>query len=608
MVGYNHGTISNSYSSGSVNGHSYVGGLVGINNNGTISNSYATGSVNGHSYVGGLVGINNNGTISNSYATGSVNGNSDVGGLVGYNDRTISNSYATGSVNGDYSIGGLVGYNYHGIISSSYATGSVVGTDFLGGFVGYNWYGTITNSYASGTVTRLSGSDTNFGGLLGYANFETITNSFYDKETNTASMNDSSYGKTKAEILSSFSNLTGWGTTGGGASVSGYEVVLLPYLIGVTKDEDKSKSILFSGGSGTEVNPYTITNWTQLQNINNSNIVSSSYYFNLLNNINSSTTGYMGNSGEGWNPIGDYTNNFNGRFDGLGFTISNLYINRPSQNYVGLFGYTNNATIKNIGLKDVDISGRNSTGGLVGFNENGTISNSYSSGSVTGTNYVGGLVGYKWDGTISNSYASGNVNGNSNVGGLVGYMNNYFFNVTISNSYASGSVTGTNHVGGLVGYNNFGTILDSFYDKTKNPNSNLLGIGKTTAELEDINTFQNAGWSITADTALVKGTPILKNGSWIIGTYIAPTPTPNPTPNPTPTDNNQKPKVDEQVQRVIASIEPSTNSNSSSNQSVPNSLNSNIKTLSFNGVDETRVINGGVKMPENIANEEDIIK
>nr|HRM36213.1 hypothetical protein [Aliarcobacter cryaerophilus] len=84
----------------------------------------------------------------------------------------------------------------------------------------------------------------------------------------------------------------------------------------------------------------------------------------------------------------------------------------------------------------------------------------------------------------------------------------------------------------------------------------------------------------------------------------------NPTPTPTPTDNNQKPKVDEQVQKVVASIEPSTNSNSnsSSNQSLPNSLNSNIRTLSFNGVDETRVINGGVKMPENIANEEDIIK
>ncbi|PRM98078.1 hypothetical protein CJ667_03880, partial [Aliarcobacter cryaerophilus] len=73
-------------------------------------------------------------------------------------------------------------------------------------------------------------------------------------------------------------------------------------------------------------------------------------------------------------------------------------------------------------------------------------------------------------------------------------------------------------------------------------------------------------------------------------------------PTPTPTDNNQKPKVDEKVQRVIASIEPSTNSSSSSNQSVPSSLNSDIRTLSFNGVDETRVINGGVRVPDNIVN------
>lgn len=164
---------------------------------------------------------------------------------------------------------------------------------------------------------------------------------------------------------------------------------------------------------------------------------------------------------------------------------------------------------------------------------------------------------------------------------------------TITNSYATGTANGNDNVGGLVGFNTYdGIITNSFYDKTKNPNSNVLGIGKTTAELEDINTFKNAGWSITADTALVKGTPILRNGSWVI--YV--------TPTPTPTNNNQKPKVDEKVQRVIASIEPSTNSNSSSNQSLPNSLNSNIRTLSFNGVDETRVINGGVRVPDDIVN------
>ncbi|WP_206193661.1 hypothetical protein, partial [Aliarcobacter cryaerophilus] len=152
------------------------------------------------------------------------------------------------------------------------------------------------------------------------------------------------------------------------------------------------------------------------------------------------------------------------------------------------------------------------------------------------------------------------------------------------------------YVGGLVGKNdNNSTISNSFYDKEKNPKfNNGLGTGKTTTELQDINTFLNAGWTITADSTLAKGTPMFRNGSWVIGTKV--------TPNPTPSDNSQKPKVDEKVQRVIASIESSTNSSSSSNQSVPNSLNSNIRTLSFNGVDETRVINGGVRVPDNIVN------
>ncbi|MFX4243332.1 hypothetical protein ACOL22_11230, partial [Aliarcobacter butzleri] len=132
-----------------------------------------------------------------------------------------------------------------------------------------------------------------------------------------------------------FSGKTGWGS-GRGASIEGYELALLPYLVGITREEDFSKTTLFNSGYGTSANPYTITNWTQLQNINNSNILTQNYYFNLLNNLNSSTAGYMGNTGTGWNPIGNYLNNFNGIFDGKGFTISDLYINRLSQSYVGL--------------------------------------------------------------------------------------------------------------------------------------------------------------------------------------------------------------------------------------------------------------------------------
>ncbi len=93
----------------------------------------------------------------------------------------------------------------------------------------------------------------------------------------------------------------------------------------------------------------------------------------------------------------------------------------------------------------------------------GTISNSYASGQLVEVLeiYVGGLVGYNDIGTISNSYASGNVMEMFSVGGLVGF--NDFG--TISNSYATGNVTETIYVGGLVG----GYLMEQFqtlvYDK-----------------------------------------------------------------------------------------------------------------------------------------------
>ena len=105
------------------------------------------------------------------------------------------------------------------------------------------------------------------------------------------------------------------------------------------------------------------------------------------------------NSGAGFMPVGTYVNvtdfPFTGTFDGLGHTITDLYINRPATDDVGLFGYTgSSAVIRNVGLVNGNITGQTSVGGLVGYNE-GSISNSYSTGAVTGTSAfdAGGLVG-----------------------------------------------------------------------------------------------------------------------------------------------------------------------------------------------------------------------
>ena len=119
--------------------HPYVG--LFSNNSGTIRNiGLSGGSVTGSVDVGALVGYNT-GTVYNSYATASVSStSSQVGGLVGETDGgSISNSYATGTVSGTNYVGGLVGYMpVGGAISDSYAGGNVTATGFDdGGLVGY---------------------------------------------------------------------------------------------------------------------------------------------------------------------------------------------------------------------------------------------------------------------------------------------------------------------------------------------------------------------------------------------------------------------------------------------------------------------------------------
>ena len=167
-------------------------------------------------------------------------------------------------------------------------------------------------------------------------------------------------------------------------------------------------------------------------------------------------------TGSGWDPIARV-----GRsqfvFDGNGHTISNLFIERIDTQSVGLFSLNHlDGIIRNIGLVDVDVSGKNG-GGLAGFNL-GIISHSYATGSVTGSEVgTGGLVGLNGSEfviggfTISHSYASVAVSGDSNVGGLAGH--NYG---TVMFSHATGSVEGDDSgVGGLVGSNQ-GTVISSY--------------------------------------------------------------------------------------------------------------------------------------------------
>lgn len=208
LVGYNeNSTISNCYSTGSVQGDFKVGGLVGQTNSSTISSSYSTCSVSdGGVFAGGLIGLSQNSTINKCHSSGSVTSiEGSAGGLVGVNFGVISDCYSTGSVSDSIDVGGLVGNNYGGTVINSYSTGSVSGSSGVGGLVGYTHQsGTISNSYSTGPV---SGSN-EVGGLFGINNSSTVSNSFWDTESSGQSSSAGGTGKlaTKMKSLATFTN------------------------------------------------------------------------------------------------------------------------------------------------------------------------------------------------------------------------------------------------------------------------------------------------------------------------------------------------------------------------------------------------------------------
>ena len=173
----------------------------------------------------------------------------------------------------------------------------------------------------------------------------------------------------------------------------------------------------------------------------------------------------------GWRPIGSVSNFgtrdcntslsncFRSIFEGNGFSISNLQINRDGTDEIGLFaGTRNTGTIRNLGLREVEVEGRERVGGIVGRNEGNLINTHVVEGSVRATvNNIGLLVGVNFR-LIINSYVRGTVTTTGRwVGGICGFNNRG----RIINSYANAMVTGEANAGGLAA-ENLGTISNSY--------------------------------------------------------------------------------------------------------------------------------------------------
>jgi uncharacterized protein YjdB len=173
-------------------------------------------------------------------------------------------------------------------------------------------------------------------------------------------------------------------------------------------------------------------------------------------------------SGDGWIPIGDNSRRFSGVFDGNGKTISNLTINRTSDNYIGLFGYVggyvSGGTVQNLGIVNASINGGSNVGGIAGIvQQDSSITNCYSTGVISGTgNSAGGIAGSVTNSSIANCYSTGSVSGSGNyVGGIAGSVGS---SSSITNCYSTGAVSGNINVGGIAGSVGYYSSITNCYN------------------------------------------------------------------------------------------------------------------------------------------------
>ncbi len=160
---------------------------------------------------------------------------------------------------------------------------------------------------------------------------------------------------------------------------------------------------------------------------------------------------------ENFVPIGtDYRHYFSGTFDGQGVVIKNLSVTAENIS-AGLFGRTSQATVQNI-IMDESCSITNKkyeTGGIVGYQEGGTVANCVNKAKVSGEgSKTGGIVGqatyysYLIGAEIKSCTNAGEVISTGKAGGIAGSVGNY---CTITGCQNSGNISGQDYVGGIIG-------------------------------------------------------------------------------------------------------------------------------------------------------------
>ncbi|MGA2914584.1 MAG: GLUG motif-containing protein [Sedimentisphaerales bacterium] len=491
-IGLN-GIVRNVWLEGiNIKSNCYVGGIAG-RNEGIIQNCHVSGIIECEETGGGITGycFGTSSQIRSCSFKGRVSGTYGiVGGIVGSIDSPeIAKCYAIAEITGEHVCGGIVGDNMGGNFEMCYAKGAVTCSSYGGGFAasthdhcGYGgnikncyanvivncsetaggfsgsfpgMYGEIWNCYCSGKVIYDVNNHSDVGGFIG-ENITTPSGVFnsYFLET---SGPDNGFGEPLSdEQMKQQASFINWDF------VNTWQMCICGQ--GYPCLRWQCPAYIYSGGSGTETDPYriaTVCDWQQLMNTP----ADWNQCFLLTADVNL--------QGITLTPIGiyDYFNPmpFTGVFDGNSHIIYNVDMNKPTSDYIGLFSYVSSGQIRNLGIVDVNIIGDEYVGGLVGLNYDGSIINCYSTGVVSGSSDVGGLVGKSSQSSISNCYSTCTIygsNGHSNVGGLIG-LNGIG---SLTNCYATGNINFKNGVGSGGGstYVGVGGLVGSNYSYEEN--------------------------------------------------------------------------------------------------------------------------------------------
>ncbi len=301
--------------------------------------------------------------------------------------------------------------------------------------------------------------------------------------------------------------------------------VLLAHGSGPAGDHVFAATSTFAGGTGSSSSPYLIETAEQLNAIR----TNLSSHFRLVADIDLSAYA----SGSGWQPIVGFA----GTFDGQGYVIRNLTIQRPTEDTVGLFADPTNS-VQRVRFVNASVIGRNHVGVVAGTAW-GLVSKVHAQGTVVANDYAGGLVGSQFGNRISLSGVNVSVSSNGTTGGLVGQTNgavgidNCFAigrvegklaggligadnssitGATIRNSYAAGPVSGrgsTYTANGFVGYVKLPQIAGCYFDLERAGRSDIRATAKSWSEMKQRATFSTWDLSSTWGIADGEGYPYL---------------------------------------------------------------------------------------------------